>query len=196
MTTAPPPADRRASILAAALSCFRDRGYAATSIADIRKASGASTGSIYHFFDGKPALALALVQQAVAGWTAAAAHGLVPGATPEQAIKASVAGLVTWGLAHPAELRFMDEIRTLQSTDPACACIQVAFGDGRNLGRAAYDRWAAEGHVRPLPWPLAHALMLGPAYDFLRLADLLPAPADAPALLADAAWAAVRLEVS
>lgn len=186
------PSDRRTKILETALACFLEHGYAATSIADIRAASGASTGSIYHFFSGKPALALALVERAVAGWSAAAAEAFAPDVTPERAIKASVAGLVTWGLAHPGEVRFIDEIRTLQSSDPALAGLLGAFDDGRDTGRALYDRWAAQGHVRPLPWPLAHALMLGPAYDFLRLARLLPAPADAAETLAEAAWAAVR----
>jgi AcrR family transcriptional regulator len=192
MSNSPPPAERRTQILEAALSCFLEHGYAATSIADIRKASGASTGSIYHFFDGKPALALALVQRGVAGWSAAAAAAQNPQATPEEAIKASVGGLVTWGLAHPAELRFLDEIRTLQSTDPAFAPLLDAFGDGRGAGGALYDRWAAEGYVRPLPWSVAHALMLGPAYDFLRLSRILPAPPDAAEFLADAAWNSVR----
>jgi AcrR family transcriptional regulator len=192
LATPPPSADRRTQILEAALACFLERGYSATSIADIRKASGASTGSIYHFFDGKAALALALVERAVAGWRAAASGTENPDATPEQAIKASVAGLVTWGLAHPAELRFMDEIRTLQSADPAFAPLLAAFGQGRELGSKLYDRWAAEGHVRSLQWPLAHALMLGPAYDFLRLAGVLPAPPGAAQLIAEAAWAAVR----
>lgn len=186
------PADRRTRILEAALACFLEHGYAATSIADIRKASGASTGSIYHFFDGKPALAMALVERAVSGWSAASAAALQPDATPEQAIRASVSGLVTWGLAHPGELRFIDEIRTLQSADPALAALTGAFGDGRAMGSTLYDRWAAEGHVRPLAWPVAHALMLGPAYDFLRLARMIPAPPDAAETLAAAAWSAVR----
>lgn len=186
------PTQRRTQILEAALSCFLEYGYAATSIADIRAKSGASTGSIYHFFDGKPALALALVERAVAGWSAASAAAQNPHATPEEAIRASVGGLVTWGLAHPAELRFMDELRTLQSTDPAFAPLLDAFGDGRGAASAAYDHWAAAGHVRPLPWPVAHALMLGPAYDFLRLTRVLPAPENAAELLATAAWHAVR----
>ncbi len=45
--------ERRRSILEAALDCFLEKGYIATTINDIREASGATTGSIYHFFDGK-----------------------------------------------------------------------------------------------------------------------------------------------
>ena len=39
---------------------------------------------------------------------------------------------------------------------------------GQATALAFYDRAAATGQVKPLPWPLAHALMLGPAYDVLR----------------------------
>ena len=38
--------ERRESILEAALSCFLEKGYIATTINDIREASGATTGSI------------------------------------------------------------------------------------------------------------------------------------------------------
>ena len=55
--------DRRQAILDAALASFVARGYLATSISDIRAASGASTGSIYHFFAGKGALAEALLRE-------------------------------------------------------------------------------------------------------------------------------------
>jgi AcrR family transcriptional regulator len=61
--------ERRESILDAALACFLTNGYIATTINDIRETSGATTGSIYHFFDGKGALAMALLEDAVAGWS-------------------------------------------------------------------------------------------------------------------------------
>ena len=61
--------ERRESILEAALGCFLEKGYIATTINDIREASGATTGSIYHFFDGKGALAMALLEDAMAGWS-------------------------------------------------------------------------------------------------------------------------------
>ena len=38
--------ERRESILEAALGCFLEKGYIATTINDIREASGATTGSI------------------------------------------------------------------------------------------------------------------------------------------------------
>jgi AcrR family transcriptional regulator len=185
--------DRRTQILDAALSCFLERGYLATSIADIRKASGASTGSIYHFFANKGALARALLDQAVAGWSGAASSALDAEAPAEKAIKASVSGLVTWGLANPALLRFMDEMRTLGDNDPDFAVVREAFDQGRALGAAQYRRYEKRAEVRPLPFPLAHSLMLGPAYNYLRLVGGGEKPnPKAAGLLADAAWASVK----
>src|SRR5579863_3476481 len=51
---------RRRAILDAALACFARRGFAATTIDDIRRAAGASIGSIYHHFTSKEQLAAAL----------------------------------------------------------------------------------------------------------------------------------------
>lgn len=185
--------DSRTRILDAALALFLERGYAATSIAGIRAASGASTGSIYHFFENKAALTRALLERAVAGWSAAAGPALVPDAAAEVSIKATVAGLVRWGTADPALLRFMDEIRTLADADPAFGSVRSALADGRALGEAHYARFLARGEVRPLPWPIAHSLMLGPAYNYLRLVGGGERVDEAAAaLLAEGAWAAVR----
>lgn len=46
-------AARRAQIIEAAVSCFLEKGYTSTSMSDIIKASGLSSGSIYSHFSGK-----------------------------------------------------------------------------------------------------------------------------------------------
>lgn len=46
-------AARRTQIIEAAVSCFLERGYTNTSMSDIIKASGLSSGSIYSHFSGK-----------------------------------------------------------------------------------------------------------------------------------------------
>lgn len=193
MASSAQPIDRRTEILDAALACFLEQGYAATSIADIRKRSGATTGSIYHFFENKGALALALVQRAVIGWSGASPKARDPAATAEQSIKASVSGLVAWGLANRGASRFLDEVRTLATSDPTFGAVAAVLAAGQDAAMARYAAFVAEGAVRDLPWPIAHALMLGPAYDFLRLKSGHAKPTDAPAVLAEAAWAAVRI---
>lgn len=46
-------AARRTQIIEAAIACFLERGYTNTSMSDIIKASGLSSGSIYSHFSGK-----------------------------------------------------------------------------------------------------------------------------------------------
>lgn len=185
--------DRRQQILDAALACFLERGYLATTMADIRAASGATTGSIYHFFAGKGGLAEALLRAAITGW-AEAGDTSEPGDAPEAAIKASVRGLILWGLANPAHLRFMDEMRVLARTDADLARVMRFIDEGQTLAAAHFTQLANQGVVRTLPWPIAYSLILGPAYNYLRLAGPT-APEQAQRLaefFANAAWDAVR----
>lgn len=187
------PSERRQDILDAALAAFVERGYVATTIGDIRRASGASTGSIYHFFAGKGALAEALLREAVAGWSAEVGRELGDTEAAEPSIKAAVAGLVRWGTRNPGHLRFMDEIRTLAATGSELAAVATMLAEGQALGERQYLRYRERGEVRDLPWPVAHSLMLGPAYNYMRLVGKSGTPSpDAPELLADAAWQAVR----
>ena len=184
--------ERRESILDAALACFLEKGYTATTINDIREASGATTGSIYHFFDGKGALATALLEDAVAGWSG---ESQAASDTPEAVIKASAGGLVAWGLKNPELFRFTDEVRTLAVTAPEFAEVAEVLGGAQGSTQAAYARFAKARKVKDLPWPVAHSLILGPAYNYLRLATTghaRVAARRAVEMLADAAWAAAK----
>ena len=183
--------DRRTAILDAALSCFLKHGYRGTTLAMIRQASGATTGSIYHFFSGKADMAEKLARQAIAGWVEASP---LPHASAETQIKHSIRGVVLWGLANPREARFLDEIRSLAVADPDLGGLRAFFSNGQDHAAAAFAAMQARGEVKKLPFPLAHALMLGPAYDYLRVAPPTePIAARRIAdLLAEAAWLCVR----
>ena len=186
--------DRRRQILDAALAAFLEKGYSATTIADIRQRSGASTGSIYHFFSGKGAIAEALLREAVSGWSLLSAAALDPDTPDEEAVKASVRGLVLWALTNPSQFRFMDELRRLSTADADFAAVRSLLDRGQEDGAAHYARMTARGSVRNLPFAIAHALMLGPAYAYLRAAPNSSAEqarriAD---LFADSAWQSVK----
>jgi AcrR family transcriptional regulator len=56
---------RRIQIHAAAAACFRHHGFHGTSIAQISKAAGMSTGHIYHYFENKEAIIADIVAQDV-----------------------------------------------------------------------------------------------------------------------------------
>ena len=183
---------RRESILEAALGCFLEKGYIATTINDIREASGATTGSIYHFFDGKGALAMALLEDAMAGWSGESQSS---SDTAEAVVKASAGGLVSWGLKNPELFRFTDEIRALSATAPEFAAIADNLAEGQGALSMSYAKFVKSRKVKDLPWPVAHSLILGPAYNYLRLAATgraRVAAKRAAELVADAAWAAVK----
>jgi AcrR family transcriptional regulator len=56
---------RRQAILEAAASCLREKGFRATSIAEVCKAAGVSAGHLYYYFDSKEALVEAIVDQLI-----------------------------------------------------------------------------------------------------------------------------------
>lgn len=58
---------RREEILRAALRLFVRKGYAATKVSDIAEAVGMSTGLMFHYFESKEALYVALVEVGVDG---------------------------------------------------------------------------------------------------------------------------------
>ena len=186
---------RKIAIKFAALDCFLENGFLATSMADIRKRSGATTGSIYHFYDGKGALALELFEESVASWNDATTR-LTLGDTPRARIRGSVLGLLDWARTEPGQFRFMDELRVLARTRPELAECAARLDDGERNARALYAFWIRTDAVRPLPFAIAHALMLGPAYDYARDAGFAETESKADALFADAAWAAVGLRDS
>ena len=57
------PDDTRSRLVFAALQLFLEKGYGATSIADILKAAGVNSGSLYYFFPTKQDLLLEVLRQ-------------------------------------------------------------------------------------------------------------------------------------
>ena len=56
-------AARRAQIIEAAIDCFLNHGYTNTSMSDIIKASGLSSGSIYSHFSGKEDILISAINE-------------------------------------------------------------------------------------------------------------------------------------
>lgn len=58
-------AARRAQIIEAAIDCFLEHGYTNTSMSDIIKASGLSSGSIYSHFTGKEDILISAINERI-----------------------------------------------------------------------------------------------------------------------------------
>jgi AcrR family transcriptional regulator len=189
---------RREQILQAALACFLENGVAATSIAEIRQRSGASTGSIYHFFQSKEAIAVALYLQGLSGWTAATLN-VSPDAGAGEAIDRIICDAVDWGLANSPLMQFMDENRFLlvrvAGLDEATSILLAA----RERGERIVKLMAEGGELRVRDWELCQPILLGPIQAWLQLhrqGQAAAEPAQAKSALACAARRALLLEAS
>jgi len=186
--------DRRAHVLAAALHCFAEKGFAATSIDDIRRASGASTGSIYHFFPSKEAIAVALFIEGVTGWTEASL-AVPENAGAEEAIRAIISATIDWGLANASLLRFMDETRVLIARVSGLAETTAVLLQARSRGEVLLNRLIQEGGLAPVSWEVAQSVILGPVQNWLQLhryGQTSLTPDEAKQMLSTSAWKALR----
>lgn len=194
---APAASPARAAVLAAALDLLTQRGYEATTVEAIRKASGVSIGSIYHHFGGKEGIAAALYLDALRDYQAGFLAALQGRHGARTGIEAAVRFDVDWIAANPDAARLL-------LADREARAAAAATDDLRATNRAffsAVQAWmaprAARGEIRRLDPDLFEALVLGPSHAYARhhLAGRATTPlATARRALAAAAWAAVAPE--
>jgi AcrR family transcriptional regulator len=189
--------DRRASILRAALEAFGDRGYAATTIEDVRRRSGASVGSIYHHFGSKEELAGALYVEGLRDYqegflAALRAH---PGA--RAGVRAMVEHHLDWVAANRELARYLLGGREAEVR----LASEARLREQNRAFFAEVNAWL-EGHVergrlRRLPPDLFYSVLIGPAQEFARhwLAGRTSSTLEtAKRTLAGAAWSSLKGE--
>jgi AcrR family transcriptional regulator len=182
---------RRAAILEAALAAFVDKGLDGASIADVRRASGASVGSIYHHFGGKEGMVSALYLDALTDYQEGFRDALRDAPDARAGIEAAVAHHVRWVTARPAAARFL--LMTREHESLAGARREVRRANRRFFAEVQgwLDPHVRAGTLRDLTLELFEALLLGPSQEYTRhwLADRAPtAPTEAESTLAEAAW--------
>jgi AcrR family transcriptional regulator len=179
----------RQAIAEASISLFLEKGYVGTSISDIRNASGATTGSIYHFFGSKAGIALHIWEDAIAGWQQRFENTAAP-LTAQTQIEASVRSFLEWASGNRRQFGVYDELLTLSRSLEEFAPIARKIEMGHKQASDMYLDWANAGQVIDIPWPLARALIIGPSLEVLRAGH----PIDDTAIdrLVETAWCAVR----
>jgi len=188
---------RREAILSAALECFTDRGYAATSIEDIRRRAGASVGSVYHHFAGKEAIAAAVYVEGIRSYHAGALAVLAGSDTAEAGVRGIVTYHLRWVVEHRSHAQFL-----LFHGEPEVSALAAdslrALNEGYRGGVQSWlERIAQRHELRPLPYDVYASLVVGPAQEFARrwVAGVADIEIDSAArLLADAAWRATRAD--
>jgi AcrR family transcriptional regulator len=117
--------ERREALLDAALRCFVRGGLLATGIEEIRKEAGASPSSVYHQFQDRNALVLALLERTFERLFAHLAVRVSEAEGAEGLVKHLVSGHLEWILTHREEGKFLYQATALEFTPEAGATLQA-----------------------------------------------------------------------
>ena len=197
MVTAPKvEAPRRQAILDAALTCFLRSGVTGTTIDAIHRESGASVGSIYHFFGSKEGVAAELYLDTLRDYFDTYLVALHSSQSARGGIESSVRAHVGWVVTHEARARYLfhcREFEVIEESLPAIARLREQFYRQANAWLAPH---VEHGRIKSLAPRLCQALWMGPSLEYARLwlarsgdrFNIL----DAQNALARAAWDSVK----
>jgi AcrR family transcriptional regulator len=184
----------RDRLLDAAETAFDEQGFGAAVMDQIRRAAGASNGSLYHHFATKGALADGVYARILLSLHSALLAALDDGQPARQAVPALVQRFGDWVLQHPRQARLLQQLRHPGAVGEHSQATLAANG----AGLAQLADWVAArtqaGEMRPLPLPVWMALVFAPSITLAPHWSRQQPPHIAPAVrhaLAQGAWAAV-----
>lgn len=135
---------RRDQILDAAAACFLRRGVRATTMAEIITESGLSAGAIYGYFDGKQALALAVMRREAAARAIALDTAARERAIPPSWILRTISEAFSEGAATPT---LVVQMWGEAASDPEFQQITTtAFSELGAIFGTHLTRWGREAH--------------------------------------------------
>ena len=191
----PGTSERRQKILSAALRCFAEQGYEATTLGQIRERSGSSTGSIYHLFASKEEIAGAVYLDGLRSYQEGLLEALAQRKTAEATVRTCVEHYLGWVEADERLGRFILHTRQAE-------LVPAVKEELRAMNRAFFgalaeilDRHVRAGAIKAMPRELFYAIVMGPAHEYLRTwlsGRRKVSLREASRMLAGAAWDAVR----
>jgi AcrR family transcriptional regulator len=177
-------ADRRQSLLSAALRLVEEGGLEAVTIAALTERSGMSNGSIYHHFGSRAGVFAQLYADSY-GRCVAAMLPALRASSAEAGVRGLTLSYLDWVVANPSRARFL--YAAPDHADPAAKTAEFAPVLAWFLDRMA------SGELRAVPpWAL-ESVAMGPAHESVRrfllgVFDL----EQARDLVADAVWAVLE----
>lgn len=186
---------RRHQILDAALRCFLQHGVDATTIEQIRSTSGASLGSIYHHFQNKEDIALAVYAEAIEGYHDQVLASLRAHHAAREGIVAMVCAHLDWVTSNPARSLYLTRVEMADASGPGAARIAEILRRFFEAVEAWFEPLVERGEIVRVDPGLYVPLALGPTASFARhwLAHRLDLQLDHVAeTLGDAAWKALK----
>ena len=187
--------DARTALLNAARAKLAEKGFATTSMDEIRRAAEVSNGSLFHHFPTKNALARALYIAALHDYQAAQTAVMAKARSARAGIEGMVAAHIDWVLADRVSARILVELRDSTAVEGDDVDWKVVNQAAFETLRAWIQRWVDAGEMIALPFDVWMAVVFAPVLQLTRGWALRPTQKVAPAVrraLADAAWAAVE----
>ncbi len=158
--------NRKLEILHAALICFNHSGIAATSIAEIKKNSGASIGSIYHHFGSKDGIAYALYVNGLQDYHNLLTEKLGEAETPENKIKTFVVIFLDWVGENPELASFIFSARSYLVNSKKAEDVEKFHDENGKETAAIIKELIAKKGIKKLPGRVYSSLLVGPAQHF------------------------------
>ena len=166
---------------------------------DIRRRTGASTGSLYHHFRNKEQLAAALYLEGLRNYQTGLLAELKRHKKAKSGLTAVVRYHLKWVTEHPEWARYLFQMRHTESvatTEPLITEQNQAF-----LQKVFQwvDPFVAKGEVKRLPRDLYLPMIIGSCHEFARLwlaGRTQTDPAKAAGALAEAVWTGLRGETN
>jgi AcrR family transcriptional regulator len=164
---------RQKAILQAALKSFSTKGFTETTMEDIKRLSGASTGSIYHHFENKEMLAQALYLEGRSDLNAALLASITD-MQPREGIKALVYAFIDWFEQHPDLGQY---IMQADSTEYLGSYVKVFRKKillalpNENFPQQFFDwlvPYIEDGTIARFPQKLYMPLTIGPSREYVR----------------------------
>jgi len=136
------PGERRASILAAALSCFARRGYAGAGTRDLARAARVTEPILYRHFAGKAGLFHAVLEQAAERLIGAVAQAVAGHTRAEERLEALARALPVLIESCGEELRILNAGALVQG-EPAITVSTAAAVE--RIGQTLADAFKEKG---------------------------------------------------
>jgi AcrR family transcriptional regulator len=157
------------ALIESARAELADRGVEATGIADLRRATGKSVGSLYHRFGSKEGLVAEVYADALGSYQEALAAELAGDPPARSAVPAVVRRHLFWHEGHREGARFLHENAGVGRREPGLSLVAALNERFFPPVGEWWDGRVAAGELRALPFDLAYVLWLGAAQEFCRL---------------------------
>lgn len=171
-TETKPRPSHRDELLAGALVCLREKGYARTTTRDLVAASGTNLGSIVYHFGTKEALLNEAIADGFRSWTAAVedAAFAAPGDDVIGRLETSLEAMVgRFEELRPLLVAFVEALPQAVRSDELRQTMAAAYEDAREAGARMIQRALGAGDEQPAPEMRVFASVLMALCDGLML---------------------------